>query len=238
MTADATIRVLVATARPKRRLHIALKFLLVTAYMVVLFEAQTLRALALYSLLLLTGTMLLLLPLRLLYAPILASLAALLGVLWPDATAQALLMALCKVCCVAQVLAIFGGTTPPTELLRLFSARVLRVPGVHALMYVLSTTLAVLPSMQRDIRKSMDATILRGGSRLTFLKPRTWRSLLLDVLVRTIYRSQRLADAVADRGFRLEAGLTVMPYQRLGVLDVALTVLLLLPGLVLLRLHL
>lgn len=238
MTLDTIIAGARLSLRPARHMHIALKFLVMAVYVALLYTTHSLPSLALYSLLLLVGTVAMLLSVRLLYVPILAADLALLGMLSRDPTAQAVLVGLCKVCCLTQILAIFGATTPATELLRLFSARMVRLPGVQALIYLLSTTLAVLPSLQRDIRKSMDVAVLRGGRRLTWLLPKTWKILLLDVLIRTIYRSQRLADAVADRGFQLSTGLTVMPYQRLGVLDVLKTVLLLLPGLVVYRMSL
>jgi energy-coupling factor transporter transmembrane protein EcfT len=99
-------------------------------------------------------------------------------------------------------------------------------------------TLAALPSVQRDLRKSLDVAILRGGGRRALFSPSAWTTVVLDLLVRTVLRSQRLGDAVADRGFDLARGLTPLPGQRVNLLDVLLGIALAAPGIVVYRMML
>lgn len=248
--------------RARRHLHIGIKLLLLLLYGALLVTTRSLGQLLLDADLLLLASIVLLLPPRTLYVPITAALAAEVGLYLPHAgsltlaiagarlmpfagmqgvpvaAAQAVALALCKVLCIAQVVAVFSLTTPVPELLRVFSAGVFRLPGINTLAYLLSTTLAVLPSVQRDLRKSLEVAILRRGSRRTLLRPSTWTAVVLDLLVRTVLRSQRLGDAVADRGFNLAHGLTPLPGQWLRPLDVLLGVALAVPGLVVYRMML
>lgn len=230
----------------RRRLHIGIKLLVLLLYGALLLTTRSLGQLLLDADLLLLASILCALPLRALYVPIVAALASEAALFAPRlgaqavpvAAVQAVALALCKVLCVAQVFALFSMTTPVPELLRLFSAGVFRLPGVSTLAYVLTTTLAVLPSVQRDLRKALDVAMLRGGGRRTLLVPSTWTAVVLDLLVRTVLRSQRLGDAVADRGFRLARGLTPLPGQQLRPSDVLLGIVLAVPGIVVYRMML
>lgn len=227
--------------RTRRRLHIGVKLLLLALYGTLLFMTPSLRALQLNAGLLLLASIACLLPWRLLLIPIIAALAAEAGLLAPLAGvpgAAAIALALSKVFCMAQVFALVSATTPVTDLFNLFSAGLFRVPGVNTLVYLLTMTLAVLPSVQRDLHKSLDIAILRGGGRRALLWPSTWMAVTLDLLVRTVLRSQRLGDAVADRGFDLARGLTPLPRQRLNLLDVLLGIALAAPGIVIYRMML
>ena len=224
--------------RPRRRLHLAVKLLLLILYGALLLTTQSLRLLQLDAGLLLLASIACLLPPRLLLAPVIAALAAEAGLRVELVGVPEVALALSKVLCIAQVFAILSATTPVQDLLRLFSSGVFRLPGVNTLAYLLSMTLAALPSVQRDLRKSLDVAILRGGGRRALFSPSAWTTVVLDLLVRTVLRSQRLGDAVADRGFDLARGLTPLPGQRVNLLDVLLSIALAAPGIVVYRMML
>lgn len=113
-----------------------------------------------------------------------------------------------RVALMSQAITLLGATTDLGALMRLVPAR---VPGVRAFGFLCATTLAILPSIQRDLRRAMDAVWLRRGIRRWPLGPAAWGDILTDTLTRTITRGEWLAGEVADRGFRLRRGLRRLP---------------------------
>ena len=165
--------------------------------------------------------------------PWVASCAQFLAFTAPLATspfAEATILGIAKLVCLALVIGIFAAMTQTSELLNVFSAAGNSIPGTRPLMYLLSTTLAVLPSLQRDVARSVDVAILRGGGRATLAAPKTWGTILIDVLVRAVLRGQRMADAVVARGFRLSTGLAPLPLQRFHFSDLLVGLILIAPG--------
>jgi energy-coupling factor transporter transmembrane protein EcfT len=216
---------------PGFSLHLSIKVILLLAYITLLLLARQPIPLLLYTALALLGTIGIRLPLRSWVVPLLAALALLAALLQPAGLLQIALLGAGRLLCLLQLLTLFGTITQTTELLQALTLLANRLPALHALLYVLSSTLAVLPSIRQDVRKSMDVAILRKGSRATLLSIGTWSTILTDLLVRAMLRGQRLAEAVADRGYRLSVGLTPLPSQRFRLFDLMIGLALLLPGL-------
>lgn len=124
-----------------------------------------------------------------------------------------------KLVAISLAIAWFGALTDASELLDFFSALSLGIPGLRSPLYILSTLLATLPTIQSDLRKSLDAAIVRGGGREALLRPGVWAGALADVIVRVALRSKRLAASAVARGFRLSDGLTPIAARVFTVAD-------------------
>jgi len=216
---------------PGPTLHLAIKLILLLAYVTLLLLSRQPIPLLLYAALALLAGIAARLPLRSWLVPLLAALPLVAALFEPAGFLQTLLLGAGRLLCVLQLLLIFGATTTITEVLNMLTLFASRYTALSELLYLLSSTLAVLPSIRQDVRKSMDVALLRKGSRKTLLSVGTWASVLTDTLVRAILRGQRLADAVADRGYRLSVGLTPLPSQRFRLFDLFAGLALLLPGL-------
>lgn len=124
-----------------------------------------------------------------------------------------------KLVAISLAIAWFGALTDASELLDFFSALSLGIPGLRSPLYILSTLLATLPTIQGDLRKSLDAARVRGGGRDALFRPDVWVNALADVIVRVALRSKRLADSAVARGFRLSDGLTPIAARAFTVAD-------------------
>ena len=213
---------------PRRRLHALIKLLVLGTYSIVTLLDTTVVHLLALSAIALVATLVFRLPWRSLFAPLIAIGLLVAGLVWPVGLLPLFVMGAARVLCIAQYLAIFGARTSTSEILELFSIPVLRRRSLSSLTYLFSTTLAVLPSIQQDMRKSLEGAILRRG-RPALLVPTTWVDIVLHMMARATLRSQRLADAVSDRGYSLTRGLAPLPGRRLGVRDALIGAALLLP---------
>ena len=124
-----------------------------------------------------------------------------------------------KLVAIALAIAWFGSLTDTPELLDFFSLLSAGLPGLRSPLYILSTLLAVLPSIQTDVRKSLDAAMIRGGGRAALLAPGAWAGALTDTIVRVALRGERLAAAASARGFRLRDGLTPLTRRPFTLAD-------------------
>ncbi len=135
---------------------------------------------------------------------------------------SSLILGMVKLAIIAVVIAWFGAYTDTSELLGFFSWVSAIAPIVRSPLYILSTLLAILPSIKTDVQKSLDVSILRRGGRMALLWPGAWLDTLIDVIVRAAHRSERLASTAIARGFRLRDGLTPPDRRRLTLGDVGL----------------
>ena len=222
----------VPLSTPGRTPHLLIKLSVLVVYMTLLLLTKRPLGLLLYAVLSLILTMLVRLPMRRWLVPLLSTLVLIGAYVQPAGLFQMTLLSTGRLFCLLQFLLVFGAMTQTSELLQFFTFIAARLPVLYPPLYVLASTLAVLPSIRQDMRKSMDVAILRKGSRAVLLSMSAWSTLLADVLVRTLVRGQRLADSVTERGYRLAVGLTPLPTQRFRLLDVVLGLFLLLPGMV------
>jgi hypothetical protein len=219
---------------PRRRLHVLITLFALATYSVITLLDTSLPQLLAFSAIALLATLAFRLPWRMLLTPLLAIGLLAAGLAWPIGLLPLVAAGSARILCIVQYLAIFGARTSTSNILDLFSTPLLRRRSLSSLTYLLSTTVAVLPSIQHDLRKSMDGVILRRGGRAALLFPSAWVDVVLDEMVRASLRSQRLADAVSDRGYRLASGLVPLPGRRLGARDALAGIALLLPALIVL----
>lgn len=102
--------------------------------------------------------------------------------------------------------------------------------GARVARFLLNMTLMVVPSMQYDLQRAIDAETLRRGKRLKFYSLNSWVTVLTTVLVRSLSRAERLADTVLDRGLVLSEAPVPSDAQPLLVKDIILTLIAILPG--------
>jgi energy-coupling factor transporter transmembrane protein EcfT len=209
----------------RARLHISVKVLAFVGYFglcLALHDAARITALAG---LLVLATGILRRPWHAWVVPLLALIFAGSTFIISDSFWQAVVLGVGRLLCMTQLIALLGAIASVTEIARLCASR---VPGIRSVAYILGTMLAVLPSVQRDLRKSLDVVALRRGRRMLWW-PTDWGAVLADTLVRATVRSRGLAESSADRGFRLATGLTALPYQRFRLWDIIAATLLLVP---------
>ena len=206
----ANSAVLPLSTLPAPRVHIFIKSAAFIVYTFMVLSVSRSYQLFAFTILIALATLAVRLPRRSWWVPLIG-LACLVTVLvWPMQGNGTWLVGLARLCDIAQLLAVFSAVSQTSEFLRLISTR---LPGLRVLGYLCSTTLAVLPSIQHEWQKSRDIVWLRDGRWSLFL-PWTWATILTDTLVRTVARSQRLAESVVDRNFQLRRGLTPLPYRR------------------------
>lgn len=108
------------------------------------------------------------------------------------------------------LLGIFSMTTRITDLLRLFT-RFGSLSGIlNPLYYLINTSLAILPSVQYDLQRSIEAEEARKGKKVKFYSLISLINITIIIIVRTINRSNRFAQTVYDRGYSLQSGLSTI----------------------------
>jgi energy-coupling factor transporter transmembrane protein EcfT len=78
---------------------------------------------------------------------------------------------------------------------------------IRDLAYLFNTMLAAFPSIVYELRRAMDAEQVRTGSRMGIFTLRSWQTVMVVTVARTMRRTERFTETVLDRGFSLECGL-------------------------------
>jgi energy-coupling factor transporter transmembrane protein EcfT len=149
-----------------------------------------------------------------------------------------LIVALGKVVALTMTLALFSMTTRLNEIVLLIKPSNSMGTSLQSIIYIVNTTLAVLPSIQFDLQRAIDAETIRRGRTVKLYSLGAWVTILTVVLVRALTRAERLAEAVIDRGYLPSKGITTLAPQPLHWRDVVLLILSITPGLVILFLTL
>jgi energy-coupling factor transporter transmembrane protein EcfT len=218
------------------RLHVTAKLFILLTYVATVFATNTPAKLLGLCILITTATLLLGLPLRnrvILFVAILM----LFGVaFWASSSTIGvrLVVAFGKIVCLMMILALFTMTTKLNEVLLFIrpSSSIMRT--LHPLIYIVSITLAVLPSIQYDLQRAIDAETIRRGRRVRLYSVGSWVAIVIVVLVRALARAERLADAVIDRGYLPSKGLVPVGYRPLQLQDIIMAALSIMPGLIVL----
>jgi energy-coupling factor transporter transmembrane protein EcfT len=218
------------------RSHFAAKLFIALFYTTVVFTRRTPLALLGLCLVIAMTTLIFRLPLRNQTILLVTILLLFLGVLvTPNAKiAVRLIVALGKIVCLMMIVAQFSMTTKLQELLQFGKPSNFISTALQPVMYVANSILAVLPSIQYDLQRAIDAETIRRGTKVQLYSVGSWVTILTVVLVRGLMRAERFTDTVIDRGFSSSEGLMPLSHQTLQWQDVMLTLLSIAPGLTIL----
>ena len=214
------------------RLPLGLKLFVLFSYIAFIFVSQSPLALLTLCFVILTALFVIRLPLRnkaLIFFTILLLISALFASS-KTAFGVRLIMGLGKLVCLMMVLTIFSMTSKANDILQLVKPD-LTSSRLHWVSYIINMTLAVLPSIQYDLQRAIDAETLRRGRKVRFYSLSCWVTILTVVLVRSISRAERLADTVINRGYSPSRGLTSLSEPSRGWTDVIRAVVCVVPGL-------
>lgn len=218
------------------RLQVAAKFLILFVYIASVIMVDSPRALLGISLLIVSATLILRLPLRnrtLVFMVI--TLLSLIVFLSPEMNVGArLVIAFGKIICLMLLLGLFTMTTKLNDILPSAASSSSVMPIFQPAIYLIGATLAALPSVQYDLQRAIDAESIRRGHKVRLYSPGGWITILTVTLTRTLTRAERWADTVTDRGYLLSSGLTPLYRQSFRFRDALLTALSVIPVLAIL----
>ena len=217
------------------RLHIGAKLVVVAAYIGVTLTIRTPLALLCICLLAVLATLLLGLPLRqwvmVLVAMLLLGLEFIVG--WETTLVARFVFGFGKVVCLSSIIDLFTMTTRTRQVLQHLQWSGSGLPGLGSALYLVNTTLAVVPSIQYDLQRARDAETLRRGTKLRFYSLNSWVTVLTIVLVRAMSRSERLANTVIDRGLFPSDGLVPLASPPMHWRDLFLAIVATVPAVIL-----
>lgn len=217
------------------RLPPGLKLLLLAVYAVALFNGTTALQVLLFLFVIVSTVILLGLPLNNRIS--LGVTIAVLIVGWyfdqAPTVMQQIALAVGKVVALNLMIALFNMTTRTRDLLALLgSAQNIRRYFGPAL-FMVSTMITVTPTIERDIRRAIDAETLRRGSPLRFSLS-AWIAILVILLNRVMRRAEALTTAMMDRGYSPSSLVTLAPGWENHWQHVIITILLAVPAIVIL----
>lgn len=209
------------------------KFVTFVTYAIIVFSRQNLLSMLYLSLILVGVTLYLRLPLRTIgVIGVMIALLLVLVLTGSETTIGGrLLLAIAKVVCLTMMVRLFSMTTSLNAVLQFLRPSRISIPILESAAYMLSTILAVFPSIQYDLRRAMDAETIRRGKRIGFHSMGSWVTIVTVVLVRTMNRAERFTDTVWDRGYVPSQGLTPIGERSLRWQDIFLALLYVTPGL-------
>ncbi|MBA3531033.1 MAG: energy-coupling factor transporter transmembrane protein EcfT [Ardenticatenales bacterium] len=126
---------------------------------------------------------------------------------FPPLPGIGLVVSLGKILCLVMVITLFMMTTKPQDLIQQVGISNKTPRVLHFFVYLITTTLAVLPAVQHDLQRALEAETLRRGGTIPFHAWSSWVTILVVLLARAVERAERLADIVIDRGYSFDRGL-------------------------------
>ena len=144
-----------------------------------------------------------------------------------------LILATGKILTVSLLVMLFSLTTQPKEILQFLKPSNPLFQTFQPIIYVISTILAVFPSIQYDLLRAVDSETIRMGKRVMFYQLTSWISILAVTLVRVLNRTERFTDTVIDRGYLSTEGLNMMTPRQTRLGDFLLLLVLIVPSAVL-----
>lgn len=215
------------------RLPGLVKICLLLFYLITIFTSWQPVIILGFVLALTSVTLLLFLPLRgyiLLFATLFLLLS---NVLWPAENVILVWLGLIsgKITCLFLLTRLFIMTTKPNEFLETGLGESGRWrKAAQPAVYILNTTIAILPSVQHDLQKAIDAEIMRRGHRMKLYSLSSWLAVLTTLIVRGLLRAQRVTETVIDRGFNLATGMTSLQERQMKRVDAILLILTIIPA--------
>lgn len=217
------------------RLHIAAKFALVVLYVAIVFLIRTPVALiGLLVLVVITG---LALRLRLRMPFVVGIAVVVLGLLqvtgvW-ETFGGRLVFGAVKILALTMLLQLFSMTTKLSQALEFLQPTGSLGTFLEPVLYIANTILVILPSIQYDMQRAVDAETIRRRTGVQFYSFGSWVTVLSVVLVRTLGRAERFTDTLLDRGYPSSGATRLSGERALAWNDVFQAALYSLPGLLL-----
>lgn len=192
------------------RLHPAAKVVLLVVYIVAVAVRPAATYLLALQLCLAAVTVAAHLPLRYAWFNGLVAVLLLLAAagLPMPALGRQLIVGLGRVANLMLLVALFSMTTKANDLLPAGATGSGRGGWRASTAFAVSLTIAVLPGIQYDLQRALDAATLRRGRPVGPLDLGVWLGLLPHAILRGLARADRLAEAVADRGWGSSATFT------------------------------
>lgn len=210
---------------------LTLKLVLLIAYGVMIFSVSKPLPLLLLCLWLTIGTSLLKLPLRSrLLVLLLIILLTLFTVTNTTGTFVEIVITIGKIVTLILLTSLFTMTTSSSDGLALLKPGHPLAIILHPLTYMMHTMFAVLPSVQYDLQRAIDAETLRRGGSSPLYSLLSWRTIISILLVRVSVRANRWVESVIERGFSFEQSFTPLTPQVWNGSTIIIFLLLLLPG--------
>ena len=126
----------------------------------------------------------------------------------PPTLATAFGLALGKIASLLFLGSWFNMTTKPHALLSLLSpTAAVQRPSLNSFLYLMSTSLSILPLVQHDLQKAIDTESIRLEKAIRFYQFTTWVNILSVFVIRVLKRADQFAQQVIDRGYSLRQGL-------------------------------
>lgn len=218
------------------RLHPGVKVLLLIFYAVALFSCTAVWQVLAFLLLIALTTLLLGLPLKPRIS--LGSIVVMLIAVWYFEPLPTLLMQLAlaigKVMALNLMLALFNMTTRPRDLIAQLTSVKRTGQYLGPILFTISTIFAVTPTVERDIRKTIDVETLRRGAAPKAYSLSAWATILVILLSRVLRRAEALATAIADRGYSPSSPISFTNNWRIRWQDIAVALFLAIPAAVIL----
>jgi len=194
------------------RLHPGIKLVLFAAYAVAIFSVNTLLGqaciLAVLAFLLMQIKFE---PGKLFSASLCFFFLILCALFHVSSSLSSLAISIGRIASAFTLISLFTLSTRPALLLQyLLKPKQAWLRYLQPGLYIFNTTLAVLPSLEYDLSRAIDAEKIRLGQNRILLNLGSWMTILIVVLARTLTRAERFADSVLDRGFSPEQAITVL----------------------------
>lgn len=194
---------------PVHRLHIGAKLFLLLVFAVLVFSTTSILALALYLVVFIAITLGFGLPVRSYGLLVVAIGLSLLAILTGISTIYVIALAVAKFAIMSILLGLFTMTTPYRSIIQLLSASTPFIKEINTIVYITNTTITVMPSIQYELQRAIDAETIRRNSPVRFYSFGSWITILTVLIARMMIRAERFTDAVLDRGY--------IPSQHLAV---------------------
>jgi len=192
---------------PLHKLHIGVKLSLLLVYSIIIFSTSSLLALFLYLIIFVGITIRSRLLIRSRVIHLLAILFIIFAYLTKNSTIIILALGISKIAILTLLLDLFSMTTPYRDIMQLLSSSAPFIREINSIIYVANTTITIMPSIQYELLRAIDAETIRRGSSVKLYSFDSWVTILIVLVARTMIRAERFTDAVLDRGY--------IPSQRL-----------------------